>query len=124
MNRHERNDALFRGVQHLLVTERLYAAEEHGECYNSPAEGYMVVREEILELADNLDYIAGQAESLDKAIRHKDSPKIGKDAAADIENIAVAAAIEAIHVAAAAQKLLHSYDLAPTKYFEAPGDDE
>lgn len=116
--REQRNERLEKGVAALVEFESAYAAAEHGDTYHSPAEGYMVVREEVMETTDELHTIGMQLDVIDKGVLwHGNVQGIG-EAAKSLSEHATKMAIEAIHVAAAAAKLTHSVDVAPNRYFE------
>lgn len=116
--RKSRNERLKDGIETLVEFERGYATAEHGEAYNSPAEGYQVIREEVLELADNMGGIGEQLKDMDMEIRMKGGLTPVLVASSEIERLAVESAIEAIHVAAAAAKMRHSIETHATRYFK------
>lgn len=119
-----RDEKLVSGAAQLVGVEREYAKAVHGSTYHSPAEGYMVIREEVLELADEVKSLQAYLNILDRYVRKKLNVTAAKACAESISRDAIAAAIEAIHVAAAAEKLAKSYDEAPTRYFQNRKDSD
>lgn len=117
--REQRNTDLENGVARLVQLESDYATAEYGAYYNSPAEGFAIIREELFELTDDLEHVSRNLAMIDDATRDKNALGKIRDAAARLSYWANEAAIEAVHVAAAANKMVKSIDAKATRFFES-----
>lgn len=107
--REQRNTGHRHGIDRLVAREMAYARAAYGDAYHSAHEGYAVIREEVLEAETEIDNVRCYLEVLDHSVRRK----MGYDSICrDIEQIRDSAenlAIEAIHIAAAAEKYVRSF---------------
>lgn len=116
-------DTLIDELAPLVKAETDRAMEHHGKIYHSPHEAYAVLREEIEELAEELEYIVKELcmddEKRDGSLWDmtrgfaEDAPAIRSMLACaykDTFNAAMRASGEALQVAAVAVKALQSMD--------------
>jgi hypothetical protein len=92
-------------VNEAIELELSNACELYGEKYHSLHEGYAVLKEEIEEAANNLNYINENFADLWECVKSDDELSV-KSQARFIAFGAVQLALEAIQVAAVARKIL------------------
>lgn len=100
-----RNHDLSDALDNLIETERQYAVKTHGE-YSGMHEAYAVVREEALEAKDEMTALLRDVRFFDKAVRCKCKTDIILTNVSLIRAWSKRLATEAIHCAAASEKLL------------------
>jgi hypothetical protein len=91
-----------------LVSEELERANKKFPMFHSQHEGYAVIKEEIEELKDNVDYAELYLKMAWSYIKTNDI-KAAMNFIEDIQKNALLAAAEAIQVAAMAQKYKDSF---------------
>lgn len=99
------------GVHSLVLQEKARADQNHGECYNSPHEGWAVMLEEMLEAKDEARRVEEMVKELWHSVRMAPLPphtQFMYEKAANICVIAQSAAAEFIQVAAVCARFLHS----------------
>lgn len=84
------------------------ASEKHGESFNSPAEAYAVIKEEVEEAQEHMQEVSTDLEEFWGSVK-RNSSTIGD--AVWIREYALSAAAELIQVAAMAQKAMRGYEV-------------
>lgn len=82
------------------------ASEKHGESFNSPAEAYAVIKEELEEAQENMESLSDSIDYFWESV--KDNINTIEDAEW-IRKYALSAAAELIQVAAMAKKAMRGY---------------
>lgn len=91
----------------VLTAEELARSYEKFPKFNSPHEGYAVIKEEVEEHADDIENVVHDLEQLWNYTKTNDS-LMQVSYAENLRDSAIHAAAEAIHVAAMAQKYIDS----------------
>ena len=95
-------------IQELVQTE-LNSANEKFPLFNSPHEGYAVIKEELEECSENIFDMTSTLQLMWDGVKNNDAKTVA-DLVKDIRSFAVQAACEAVQVAAMCDKFSMSLE--------------